>query len=241
MAKSFFSGTEEWSGPVPTGGYKCVVEEIERGVTGENARTPGAKKYTARVRIVEPKRHAGAAIFDTFTIGSEEDPKAREQQTWDNSFGAKKLFRLLKRAGVPARDGDDEDWMDAAKGQEVCAHVLREVGMNGGFRNTINGEYFRESDDDFWGVGEHPEAKADGRPGGPRSARGARDEAPRAAAKRAAPVEDDDDDAPPARTAKPKEDDDEGEAVSARASKGKAAKGGRKLPEKDDDEDDDEE
>lgn len=248
MPRSFFSETEEYSGPVPAGGYKMVIEEVERGVTGENAQTPGAKKYTARLRVVEPKKYAGSMVFDTFTIGTEDDPKGREQETWRSSLGAKKLFRLLKRAGVPAKDGDDEEWMDAAQGQEVCAHVKKGIGMNGAPRNDINGDYFRENDEDFVGVGEMLEAPSEGRGGGRggRQAKAGNGTAKpaRGGTGRRPPVDDDDDDdAPPKRT-KPKDDDDD-DADDEKEEQSKAARGkaaakparGRK-PAKDDDDDD---
>lgn len=250
MPKSFFSETEEYSGPVPAAGYKLVIEEIERGVTGENAQTPGAKKYTARLRVVEPKKYAGSTVYDTFTIGTEDDPKARDQETWRSSLGAKKLFRLLKRAGVPAKDGDDEEWMDAAQGQEICAHVKKGVGMNGAPRNDINGDYFRENDEDFIGVGEALEAPSSGGARGGRQAKangGAAKPARGGTVRGRPPVDDDDDDdAPPKRT-KPVDDDDDDEAeekpkarggkAAAATAAAKPARGKGKAADDDDDDD----
>jgi len=225
---------------------------IERGKTSEQAQTPGAKKYTAALKVIEPKKHAGSALFDTFTIGNEDDPKAQLQETWASSAGAKKLKRLLKRAGVPAVDGDDEEWMDAAQGQEVCAHVTKERDENGQVRNRINGNYFKENDDDFVGVGESLEAE------GGRSSRGnakANGKAQHSAARpaRRQPVEDDEEEGPPQRRAKP--DDEEEEAPKARPAKQAkaddddeeeekappkrtAAKGARAAKKSDDDDDD---
>lgn len=247
MSKSFFGEVQEYSGPVPAGGYKCVIEEIERGVTGERAQNPGAKRYAARLRVVEPKKYGGSVLMDYFTIGTEDDPKARDQATWNTSLGAKRLFRLLKRAGVAAKDGDDEEWMDAAQGQEVCAHVQRERDETGQFRNRVNGDYYKESDEDFVGVGELLEApSADGR-GGPRSARGGNGQAKQARGGQARkpPADEDEEDKPPTRKAKAAADEDDDEEderetkpTKASAAKGKGAKGGR-LP-KDDEDDDDE-
>jgi hypothetical protein len=243
MPKSWFSDTEEFTGPVPSGGYKLTIEEIERGVNGENAQVPGARRYMAVLRVAEPKKYAGTVVRDYFTIGTEDDPKGREQETWRTSLGAKKLVRLLKRAGVAARDGDDEEWQDAAQGQEVCAHVMRETDDRG-TRNSINGNYFRENDEEFVGVGEALEAPAS-RGGnshaGARSARGPVTEkaARPATPTRGKPPADEDDDEPPTRKGKPPVDDAEEEE---KVTKVKAApKGGRKLPaSKPDDDDDDE-
>jgi hypothetical protein len=253
MPRSWFSETEEYTGPVPSGGYKLQIEEIERGVNGENAQVPGAKRYMAVLRVTEPKKYAGTIVRDYFTIGTEDDPKARDQETWRTSAGAKKLVRLLKRAGIAARDGDDEEWQDAAQGQEVCAHVMRETDDRG-TRNSVNGAYFRETDDEFVGVGEPLEAPSSrgGGKGGrsEKPARGGNGTAARPAARAARPPvdDDDDDDAPPARRGKPAQDDDEGDDDGAEEEKKPAAKkpaqkaapkGGRKLPVKDDDDEDD--
>jgi len=249
MAKSFFGGTDEYVGAVPAGGYKCRIEEIERTVTSENARTPGVKQYRANLRVIEPKKNAGAPLSDWFQIGTEDDPKGRDQATWQQSLGAKKLVRLLKRAGVAARDGDDEEWMDAAQGQEICVHVTKERDDNGIWRNRVNGEYFRENDEDFVGVGELLEAAEGGR------GRNGRKERQAAAAGGTRPARrmpaDEADDEPPARRAKPKDDEDEPQPKAARKAKddegeddepppARKAKAAPKGKAKDDDEDDDE-
>ena len=252
MAKSFFGGTDEYVGAVPAGGYKCRIEEIERTVTSENARTPGVKQYRANLRVIEPKKNAGAPLSDWFQIGTEDDPKGRDQATWQQSLGAKKLVRLLKRAGVAARDGDDEEWMDAAQGQEICVHVTKERDDNGIWRNRVNGEYFRENDEDFVGVGELLEAAEGGRG---RNGRTARKDAREAGAGGTRPARrmpaDEADDEPPARRAKPKDDEDEPQPKAARKAKddegeddepppARKAKAAPKGKAKDDDEDDDE-
>src|SRR5262245_11346119 len=123
MAKSFLGeDTGEYVGEIPAAGYKLVIEEIEISKTGETARTAGGKMYKARFRVAEPKKNAGAVCFDNFVVGTEDDLRAKMKETWVGSPGSKKLKRLLKRASVACIDGDEEEWMDAAQGQEVCAH-----------------------------------------------------------------------------------------------------------------------
>jgi len=238
MAKAFLGETQEFSGPVPAGGYKCVIESIERGVTSENARTPNVRQYTAELVVTEPKKNAGTRLMDWFQVGTEDDPKAKQQETWNGSIGAKKLKRLLKRASVAAQDGDDEEWMDAAQGQEVCCHVTRQKDENGNWRNRVNGEYFREQDEDFVGVGELLEADAGGARGRDgRRATGAKGNGQAGAARPARKPPSDEEEAVGARPAKAKagaEEDDEPPARKAPS----AAKAKAKVEEEDDEDED---
>src|SRR5215468_5929311 len=116
MAKAYLGDTEEYTSAVLAGGYKLVIESLERSATSENAITPNVRQYVADLRIVLPKKNAGARVMDWFQVGTEDDPKAKQKETWQQSPGAKKLKRLLKKAGVANLDGDDEEWMDAARG-----------------------------------------------------------------------------------------------------------------------------
>jgi hypothetical protein len=225
MARSFLGKTKEAVGVLPPMGVKCVIEEIEKGETGENAATPGCLMYTATLRVTEPDRFKGASLRDWFTIGTAQDKRAKREETWRRSEGGPgRLVRMLKRAGVAISD-DDEEWMEAAEGAEVCITVLKRTDNNGELRNRV-GLYFREEDDDFVGVGEELEAADNGaRSGGARSARGA------GAARGAAA-------SPRAGKAKPADDDDEDEApVSARGK----VKAKRPAPDDDDEDDKDEE
>jgi hypothetical protein len=172
MARTFLSKTKEAVGIMPAMGVKCVVEEIEKGETGENAATPGALMYTAMLRIVEPARFKGAMLRDWFTIGTRDDKKAKRDETWQRSEGgAGRLARLFKRAGVAISD-DDEEWMEAIEGAEVCATVTKQRDRSTGeWRNRI-GLYFREEDDDFIGIGEELEAEDESPRRGGRPVRG---------------------------------------------------------------------
>jgi hypothetical protein len=234
--RSFLSKTREAMGVMPAMGVKMEIEEIERTETGESSATPGCLMYQASFRITEPARYAGSGLRDWFVIGTKEDRRAKRAETWERGeAGPGRLNRLLKRAGVPAAE-DDEEWMEAAAGQEVCTHMIQRLGRNGDKENRC-GLYFRESDPDFVGVGEPLEDPAAQRSGGraardrddakarkPR-ARDAEDEAPKATKKAAA----DDDDA---------DEEDEGEPRRTARTK---AKEKRAAKADDDDVDEDEE
>jgi len=250
--------TKEAVGVMPAMGMKVVIDEIERGETGENAANPGALMYTATFRVIEPEQFKGATLREWFTIGTREDRRGKREETWRRSEGGPgRLVRMLKRAGVAITD-DDEEWMEASEGAEVCLTVTKTRDRDTGeFRNRV-GMYFREEDADFVGVGETTEADEDGgrRPGSARKAKPAAKSAsanPRAKAK-AAEDDEEDEDEPPKKKAKakkpePEEDDDdeekgddddedEEERPNPRAKKQKAAKKARR--EEEDDEDDDE-
>lgn len=244
--KSYFSETEEFQGPVPAGGYKLRIESIERSKTGPNSQNPGALMYVGSFRIVEPKRHAGAQLRKWFVIGNDDDPKGRQQETWQSELGAKRLWNLLKRAGLAgmaSKNTDDEEWMEAAEGREVCAHVLRET-RDGQVRNNVD-LFFKEDDENYVGTGEALEAPSAERGAKGRAARarkGAGDEPPARASSRRPPDEEEDeaprarrgkangaDEEPPARRAKDDADDEDDEEKPTKVK----ARGQKRLPDAD--------
>ena len=196
-------------------GVKCEIEEIERTETGENSQTPGMLMYQATFRVTEPEQYVGSSLRDWFVIGTKDDKRAKRAETWERAEGGPgRLARLLKRAGVPNAD-DDEEWMDAAAGQSICMHLSKRTDENGEPRNRV-GMYFRESDPDFIGIGEELERDGAGR------GRGGRKAKPEGDGK--------------ARKAKAK-DDDEGDEEEAPKRKGKAAASDEEEePEDDEDE-----
>lgn len=96
-------------GLVPAGTYQASIVEIE--LPDEDGQTgwTSTGKAMARVRldIVEPAAFAGMPVFARFTLGTEDDPGADEEQTWKTSFGARMFNRLLNKAGATARSVDE--------------------------------------------------------------------------------------------------------------------------------------
>jgi hypothetical protein len=230
--RSHLGKTREAQGVIPAMGVKCEIEEIERTETGENSQTPGMLMYQATFRVTEPEQYVGSSLRDWFVIGTKDDKRAKRAETWERAEGGPgRLARLLKRAGVPNAD-DDEEWMDAAAGQSICMHVTKRTDENGEPRNRV-GMYFRESDPDFVGIGEELEDGARGGRGG-RKAKATEGKA------RKAKASDDDDEASPAKKAKKPEpdDDDEGEDEEPpKKARGRKAKGRDDDDEGDEDED----
>lgn len=186
----------EAKGAMPAMGARLEIEEIERRETGESSQTPGCLAYSGRFRVLEPPEYKGRVVGEFFTIGTKEDKRGRQEQTWNRpEQGPGRLLKLLRVAGVPNSD-DDEEWMEAAVGAKFLATVTTEIDRRDGSKRNRIGMYYEDGDKEFVGVGEELAAPgaANGR-GGPRSARG-RQEAPREA--KAA----DDDDEAPARSAR---------------------------------------
>jgi len=225
--RSFMGEPREKVGVLPAMGVKLEIESFERGETGENSQNPGCLMYTMTARITEPEQYSGMTVRDWFTIGTRDDKRAKKAETWERSEGgAGALFRCLKRAGV-ATSEDDEEWMDAAEGAEVCAHLGKSVGRNGDPQNRIQ-LYFREADKDFVGIGEALEADSRGGSRGGRKAKAADGDEERKARRTKAREEEDEDE---------KDEDDEDER--AKGVRGAKAKKQARADAEDDEENED--
>src|SRR6266850_6682810 len=102
------------SSTVPDGGYVLDIHKVEPATTGT-----GKKSYKAQLKVVEPKKYKGSMLFENFTIGSDEDPDADEQDTWDTSMGAKQFKQMVEKAGVDLGDQDEDDLCAELKGNQV--------------------------------------------------------------------------------------------------------------------------
>src|SRR5215471_12995797 len=162
-------------GVMPAMGVKLEIEEIERSETGENSQTPGCLMYVGHFRVVEPESYKGRRLMEWFPIGTKDDKRAKRDETWNRpEQGPGRLIRLMEKAGVPNSD-DDEEWMEAAVGATVFAHVQTRTDENGEKRNRM-GMYYAEKDEEFVGVGEELEAPRSGAGRGGRKAKPARRE-----------------------------------------------------------------
>jgi hypothetical protein len=213
----------EAKGAMPAMGAKLEIEEIERRETGENSQTPGCLAYNGRFRVIEPPEYKGRFVGEFFTIGTKDDKRGKRDETWNRpEHGPGRLLKLLRVAGV-ANSDDDEEWMEAAVGCPLLAHVTTEIDKRNGSKQNRIGMFFEEGDPDFVGVGEELEAAANGR--GPKKARGARSAAPKDDdeddRKSARGKDKDDDDDRPARSARKRDDDDDDDRKPARSAKGK--------------------
>lgn len=189
MGKSFFEETEEQQGNIPAlTGALLEIASIERSKTGENSQTPGCRMYVVDFKVVEPKEFKGMFVRDWITVGTAEDPTAKEKSTWKagREKGPGRLTRLLTRSGTPLLE-DDEEWMEQAVGNQVVAPIS--VRQDGG-GNRVGKLFFRPSDDDAPEIGE-----AEGKRGAAK---------PKAVAKAAKPVKE-----APAKVAATDDDDED--------------------------------
>jgi hypothetical protein len=231
MATTYLESTKEYKGVIPPMGVKLRIDELERTESKS-----GKLMYVLTAEIVEPEDYANVTLKEWIVIGTDKDKKAKKEATWKSAEGGPgRLKRLLARSGTPLSNDDDE-WMEAAQGNLVCAHVTVQADDTGRDRNRIDGQYFRETDKDFIGVGESL-VSGNGKKGKVVALK-----------PKAALVEDDDDDtadeAPPAKTAAgkkakpPVDEDDDDDTPPAAAKKAKNGKAAAK-PADDDEEDDD--
>lgn len=134
---------------VPSGDYLISIEDIEETTSREASKV----MFNACYRIMEPAAFENMPIYDTFVIGSNDDPGAQYQETWEKSFGAKRMNQLGKAAQVPL-DRDTDVVIAALRGQQVVATVEEETDTNefmpdgvtpnkykGNKRNRVRGYY----------------------------------------------------------------------------------------------------
>ena len=158
MGKSFFEDTEEQKGSLPAlTGALLTIKSIERTKTGENSKNPGCRMYVVEAGIVEPKKYSGMTLRDWIVVGTADDPLAKEKETWTNGSekGPGRLKRLLVRSGT-ALSEDDEEWMEAAEGQQFVASISAKADDEGYIRNRM-GKAFRPTDEDAPEIGEAAE------------------------------------------------------------------------------------
>jgi hypothetical protein len=98
-----------------------TIESFEPAVT----RTPPERfQYRQQLRIVEPTSHTNLVLFDSQTIGTEEDPNADQfAETWQGG-GARRLKAMCNAAGVDG-DLDEDELIPAIEGQQVLAYITQ--------------------------------------------------------------------------------------------------------------------
>lgn len=205
-------------GHMPAMGAKLEIDEIERTETGENSQTPGCLAYQAFFHVVEPEEYKGRRLREWFNIGTREDKRAKRDDTWNRPEGGPgRLLRMMEKAGV-ANSDDDDEWMDAAQGCSVYAHVMVEADRRDGQQRNKIGMFFDAKDEDFVGVGEALQA-----PNERKKARGGKPADTKSARGTARRREDDDED-----------DDKKDEENGEEETKAKPARGGKSRDEDED-------
>jgi len=132
---------------VPEMVYAVTVKEMTEGKSKPSNTTQAKLMFTLQLKIDEPKAHKGLILWDRFTVGTEDDPEAKDPETWKTSFAARRLKQAVKALKVTLGN-DMEDTMDAAQGQQ-CWVVVNvdppredpKTGKKYGESNSI-GAYF---------------------------------------------------------------------------------------------------
>ncbi len=120
-----------------------MISSIPQGITENRDTDPGKylwdittfeKKFqensgrlffNTQLRCVMPQTRLGRFHFESFWIGTEDDPNGDHQQTWLDSLGAKQWKSFCKVAGVPFDGQDPEVIMANLVGRQIGGHVER--------------------------------------------------------------------------------------------------------------------
>jgi hypothetical protein len=120
----------------------------------------GKHSFSARAEVVEPAELAGSSLFDSFVIGDDNDPEAMKEETWLNSFGAKRMTSMFDAGGYDIRGQDEEVLQSTYIGMRYLASVtltkepeIVAYGPNKGQPNAYAGTE-RNNVKRYWPVGE---------------------------------------------------------------------------------------
>ena len=88
----------------PKGSYLLRVESLD-----EEESKAGRLMYSFEARIVEPARFKGMPVYKYFTVGTESDPYAEEDSTWEDSRAASQMAKLFEVCGIDISEDMDEN------------------------------------------------------------------------------------------------------------------------------------
>lgn len=197
------------------GFYDFKVESMEPVTT-----QTGKLAIKVAMRVQSPKKCKGLTHYEQFTIGSNDDPEAREPETWGQSFGAISLKKLCKKAGV-AFAGALEHVAAEMQGRAVSGKVVYTVQPKynkDGTENPYAGNA-RSQVKDWYEVGEQTPRLEGGKADAP-----AVKAAPKVVKAPPPPADDD--------------EDEEDEAPKARSKSSKSVAAKRPAVDEDDEDDD---
>jgi hypothetical protein len=107
---------------VPADAYEVTVRELAETMSKAGEDQKSKLMYVATLRITAPKAFTGLQLYDRFTIGTNDDPHAKDPETWKGSFAARRMKQFVKAIKIPLGD-DMDDTMEAAEGQKCIAMV----------------------------------------------------------------------------------------------------------------------
>lgn len=96
---------------LPVGNYTAVIEDFKEAFSKQTNKL----MYSVTFAIEQPQSVKGRKHFENFVIGSDDDPNAEQEETW-NCMGGGQLLSMTKALGVPL-PGEDMDM--------VAQHCIR--------------------------------------------------------------------------------------------------------------------
>lgn len=91
----------------------------------KNQEGSGRLFFNTQLRCVMPESRLGRFHFESFWIGTEDDPNGDLPQTWLDSMGASQWKSFCKAAGVPFDGQDPRVIMASLINQQIGGHVER--------------------------------------------------------------------------------------------------------------------
>ena len=86
-----------------------VVAKVEDTTVDESSK--GKKRFGADCVIREPKALAGRHVYPRFIAGTENDPAAKEVETWKTGGFCRSIKQMVRAAEAESSD-PDEAWME---------------------------------------------------------------------------------------------------------------------------------
>ena len=128
MGRSYPADEIQGYTTVHDGVYVLEVEDLHERPTKQ-----GKLNVNGQFRIVSPEAFVGLPVYDSFLIGTAEDPQAENPATWTSResetqtfSGAKRLKQLFIQSGITQTGDLDLDCL-AAVGRQVVAEVYKQV------------------------------------------------------------------------------------------------------------------
>ncbi len=103
------------------GKYLWQIQTFEE----KNQEGSGRLFLNTQLRCVMPENRLGRFHFESFWIGTDEDPPADQAATWLDSMGASRLKSFCKAAGVPFDGQDPKVVFASLVNRQVGGHVER--------------------------------------------------------------------------------------------------------------------
>ena len=108
-------------------------------VTFALAEGDGPLAFYVEHEFIEPL--AGTRSAEKIEIGTEDDPRAKRDETWRTSEGAKRLKNLFIRLGMEPTDRPLRELFEEAKGKRCIVSIV-----HGGNDAPVIDRYYREGD-----------------------------------------------------------------------------------------------